>query len=66
MDQPIFYDDNFILSLTSREDLNMAYRILRTSYEIIYSQIQAKQPQSVAQLKDMVVESTKEIVGKYP
>lgn len=63
MDQPIFYGDEFILSLTSRDDLNMAYKILRTSYEVLYQQAQAKAPKSVAELKDFIVENTKEVIG---
>lgn len=43
MDQPIFYNDEFILAL-NRDDLNMAYKILRTSYQIIYEEIQKNAP----------------------
>lgn len=61
MDQPIFYNDEFILALTSRDDLNMAYKILRTSYTTIYELIQTKAPKTVAELKDLIIENTKEV-----
>ena len=43
MDQPIFYDDQFILAL-NRNDLNAAYRILRISYQVIIEEIQTNGP----------------------
>ena len=43
MDQPIFYDDQFILAL-NRNDLNAAYRILRVSYQVIIEEIQTNGP----------------------
>ncbi|KAL7719175.1 Uncharacterized protein QTN25_003549 [Entamoeba marina] len=57
MDQPIFYDDAFIAAL-NRNDLNMAYKILKTSYQIIYEEIQTNRPKTVQELKDKIAEKT--------
>ncbi|EDR22722.1 hypothetical protein, conserved [Entamoeba dispar SAW760] len=60
MDQPIFYNDEFILAL-NRNDLNMAYHILRNSYQIIYEVIQSTTPKSVAELNTKINENTKTV-----